>query len=38
MRKKVFKQIDLNAGFAKGHLTTDVAENMGLDHLFKWEL
>ena len=29
-RRKVFKQIDLNAGFAKGHLTKDVAEDMGV--------
>ena len=36
MRKKVFKQIDLNEGFAEGHLTKDVAESMGLDDLFKW--
>ena len=35
MRKKVFKQIDLNADFVKGHLTKDVAETMGLDDLLK---
>ena len=34
-RRKAFKQIDLNAGFAKGHLTNDVPEVMGLDGLFK---
>ena len=34
-RRKAFKQIDLNAGFAKGHLTKDVAEKMGVDDLFK---
>ena len=34
-RRKAFKQIDLNAGFAKGHLTKDVAEAMGLGDLFK---
>ena len=34
-RRKVFKQIDLNAGFAKGHLTKAVAEDMGLGDLFK---
>ena len=26
----------MNAGFAKGHSTKNVAENMGLDDLFKW--
>jgi len=34
-RRKMFKEIDLTAGFAKGHLTKDVAENMGLTDLFK---
>ena len=34
-RRKMFKEIDLTAGFAKGHLTNDVAEVMGLDGCFK---